>query len=394
MKENLNNFVKLSLFVVALFFGVNYISAWTPPAEAPPSGNVPPPINVGPSLQSKSGILQAGTLISSSRSSINTTPDANVKLTIGSETDTSYLGFKNSSSGNKMWQVYPRGNDLILFENNTTYGSNGVDRITFKAKDETDTTGNTGHSIFAGKVASQRGLASNANLSNNFYDLAFRNIGAGESIYSYGKICTGNSLGGCDGTGGVVLDGFANFSPRIKSPNGPVQVGNNATPCDSNNIGAIRYVDGNPGELAFCKRTGASTYAWTAIGGTGSGTLPTCSEGQVLKWSGGAWGCASDVGTSGTTVSGSIGTSCPVDNKVHPTHPSPTLYPTSYAGNPAFTFVITKPLRESVNMGIRMTSVRGYPSYAEESDAIFQCQNGAFVLKAYFEQTAISGGEE
>lgn len=311
MKENLNNFVKLSFFVVALFIGVNYLSAWTPPTEAPPSGNVPPPINVGPSLQSKSGILQAGTLISSSRSSINTTPDANVKLTIGSETDTSYLGFKNSSSGNKMWQVYPRGNDLILFENNTTYGSNGVDRITFKAKDEADTTGVTGHSVFAGKVASQRGLASNANLSNNFYDLAFRNIGAGESIYSYGKICTGNSLGGCDGTGGVVLDGFANFTPRIKSPNGPVQVGNNATPCDSNNIGAIRYVDGSPGELAFCKRTGASTYAWTAIkdnqtsGGTFVGVnFAQCRDISSTQQIGGAytWGPAASAACNADEV--------------------------------------------------------------------------------------------
>jgi hypothetical protein len=56
---------------------------------------------------------------------------------------------------------------------------------------------------------------------------------------------------------------------------------------------------------------------WPSGGGTGGGSLPTCTiAGQVLKWSGSAWGCGSDVdtdtncGTSGSCSQVCIGSSC------------------------------------------------------------------------------------
>jgi hypothetical protein len=59
--------------------------------------------------------------------------------------------------------------------------------------------------------------------SQSIYDIAANHIAAQTSIYSYGKICVGNSAGDCSGTGGTVItsnDISANlfFTNNIHSP--------------------------------------------------------------------------------------------------------------------------------------------------------------------------------
>ena len=57
------SFGALSVGVLAMAFLISYIVlAWTEPGAAPPAGNVPAPINVGPSAQTKTGALGIGAL--------------------------------------------------------------------------------------------------------------------------------------------------------------------------------------------------------------------------------------------------------------------------------------------------------------------------------------------
>ena len=48
----------LPVIISAVILTVCLAYAWTPPSSNPPSGNVPAPINTGPSTQTKSGTLQ------------------------------------------------------------------------------------------------------------------------------------------------------------------------------------------------------------------------------------------------------------------------------------------------------------------------------------------------
>jgi len=52
----------LGLITSLLFLGLSLLLAWTEPTEVPPSGNVPTPINVGSTFQTKTGSLAVTTL--------------------------------------------------------------------------------------------------------------------------------------------------------------------------------------------------------------------------------------------------------------------------------------------------------------------------------------------
>jgi len=78
--------------------------------------------------------------------------------------------------------------------------------------------------------------------------------------------------------------------------------------------GVSRIIAGNG--ISVNSETGDVTISATGTG-TGGGSLPTCTtNGQVLKWSGSAWACGSDVdtdtkcSTSGTCSQVCIGSSC------------------------------------------------------------------------------------
>jgi hypothetical protein len=57
--------IKVVTLGLLITLGVNYLHAWTGPTEAPPSGNVPAPVNVGAALQTKTGGLWTSFLGSS-----------------------------------------------------------------------------------------------------------------------------------------------------------------------------------------------------------------------------------------------------------------------------------------------------------------------------------------
>lgn len=53
----------------------------------------------------------------------------------------------------------------------------------------------------------QTPAATSGLLSQSTYDIAGQRLAAGDSIYSYGKICSQNSSGDCSGAGGTVING-------------------------------------------------------------------------------------------------------------------------------------------------------------------------------------------
>ncbi len=62
-KKTILSYSQRLLLLVAMLFavsGVTFAQNWTPPTSNPPAGNVPAPINVGPSVQTKQGALQFG----------------------------------------------------------------------------------------------------------------------------------------------------------------------------------------------------------------------------------------------------------------------------------------------------------------------------------------------
>ncbi|WP_103737936.1 shufflon system plasmid conjugative transfer pilus tip adhesin PilV [Diaphorobacter sp. LR2014-1] len=94
------------------------------------------------------------------------------------------------------------------------------------------TTANS--TLTANRVQSAAGAVGGA--GQLFYDVAGSMMAANTSIYSYGKICAGNSSGGCDGTGGVVLssNGTIGASGNIAGQN------ITASQADVNGTGFIR----------------------------------------------------------------------------------------------------------------------------------------------------------
>lgn len=79
----------------------------------------------------------------------------------------------------------------------------------------------SGNVTAAGRVtANGTGLIGGAN--QTAYDVAGGRIAAGQAIYSYDKICAGNSSGTCNGTGGAILSANGDITA-----NGQISVGAN-----------------------------------------------------------------------------------------------------------------------------------------------------------------------
>ncbi len=99
--------------------------------------------------------------------------------------------------------------DIDLTNDNTALGGNVV-----------VPEGNVG--IRTGGSALSPYLAVNASGliggANQTYDIGAGNIAVGDAIYSYDKICAGNSSGNCEGTGGMVMS-----TTNIKFPDGTTQ---------------------------------------------------------------------------------------------------------------------------------------------------------------------------
>jgi hypothetical protein len=57
-------------------------------------------------------------------------------------------------------------------------------------------------------------MAASASTSQSIYDIGGNHL-AGQTIYSYNKICVGNSIGDCSGTGGTVITSASVSSPSF-----------------------------------------------------------------------------------------------------------------------------------------------------------------------------------
>lgn len=135
------------------------------------------------------------------------------------------------------------------------------------------TTANS--TLTANRVQSAAGAVGGAGQSG--YDVAGSMMAANTSIYSYGRICTGNSSGSCDGTGGVVLssNGAISASGNIGGQNFT------ASQADVNGTGFIRpgwavetWGCASNGDIAKAAYTVADGWAY---------------NGQILSCQSGVW---------------------------------------------------------------------------------------------------------
>ncbi|MBN2053183.1 hypothetical protein JW756_06795 [Candidatus Woesearchaeota archaeon] len=111
------------------------------------------------------------------------------------------------------------------------------------------------------------GVIGSAN--NAYYDIGAGRIAAGSSIYSYGAICSGNSIGNCSGSSGVIIRGGA----MIGSPNVAI-AGSGNSYFNAGNIGIGTTSPGQKLEVVGnANVTGTLTVGGTVIGGIPSGMI-------------------------------------------------------------------------------------------------------------------------
>jgi hypothetical protein len=123
-------------------------------------------------------------------------------------------------------------------------------------------------------------------VGQSFYDMGAVHFAAGDSIYSYGKICSQNSQGSCDGSGGTVIDGGTISASRGRIPAGTFQKTNfrendlfdalaPSIPSRGNTIivsGAI-YSGGRLYPVSYAYRASSSQIRLYSVSGSGSTVL-------------------------------------------------------------------------------------------------------------------------
>ncbi len=169
--------------------------AWTGPTAAPPGNNVSAPINISAAEQFKPGIVGAN---------IINIYGSSQYLSFGNTTGAGGFGLRNN--GGVIELKHSSGSWSPLTAN--PWAQNGGNLLL--------TTGNVaiGNETPAAKLTV--GAAGSAN--NAYYDIGADKIAANTSIYSYGRICSGNTAGNCLGTGGTALR-----SDGVQFPDGTLQ---------------------------------------------------------------------------------------------------------------------------------------------------------------------------
>jgi hypothetical protein len=328
-KVVLKSFFVIVLFALSLRAMATYMS---PPASGtPPSNdNTMPPINAGSVSQVKSGdfgltgnfvansgVFNNGLSVSGSLSSAkycftgNTncitswpvggssqwmTSGSNIYYNIGNVTIGSTLGtdpltvvtpttqegikiqgslgvdnvalsLSNTGTGGKTWGLY------------STSGGSGAGQGSLAIYDGTtyrmvvNNVGNVGIGTTAplAKLFVAGGAYNlNSGANNSSYALGAQSIAANDSIYSYGAICAGNSIGNCSGTGvgnwGTIIRGSG-----ITFPDGTVQT-TAATASTSHGEQLFLSTDSclSTG-CSFTVPTGVKTVWVTMVGGGGGG---------------------------------------------------------------------------------------------------------------------------
>jgi hypothetical protein len=177
------------------------LQAWTGPTAAPPGNNVSAPINIGTNEQFKPGVIGAN---------IVNIYGAAQYLNFGNMTGTAGFGLRNDAGiiqfkhAGGVWSALVAspwisdGSSLSFSGGPVGIGSSAPAAQLY---------------VSGGSYPVAGGLA-----NQTAYALGAQSIAADASIYSYGKICAGNSSGNCEGSGGVVISGTG-----IKFPDGSSQ---------------------------------------------------------------------------------------------------------------------------------------------------------------------------
>lgn len=96
-KDSVLTSLKTAILMLALLFGMNFINAaWSDPVSAPTGNNTDVPVNVGSSLQSKSGGLQASYVVGNNSVSVNMVPSDNAEI---EASGTKGISFKDTATG-------------------------------------------------------------------------------------------------------------------------------------------------------------------------------------------------------------------------------------------------------------------------------------------------------
>lgn len=99
--------------------------------------------------------------------------------------------------------------------------------------------------------------------------------------------------------------------PPNNNVDAPINVGSTAQ-VKSGNMGAnIVSAISQTWSPEYCDENGNNCTAATSLSGSGS-SLPTCTDGQVLKYTGGSWQCGQDVsgGSASCTLTTSVVSAC------------------------------------------------------------------------------------
>lgn len=175
--------------------------AWTGPTAAPPANNVSAPINIGTNEQFKPGVIGAN---------IVNIYGAAQYLNFGNTTGAAGFGLRND--GGIIQFKHAGGVWLALTTNPWTVDGSSLSFSGGPVGIGSSTPASRLY-VSGGSYPVGGGLA-----NQSAYALGAQSIAADASIYSYGKICAGNSAGNCEGSGGVVISGTG-----IKFPDGTSQ---------------------------------------------------------------------------------------------------------------------------------------------------------------------------
>lgn len=256
-KEQLSHYVRLTIFISVLFFGMNYLNAaWSDPTGAPPSNNTEVPINVGSTGQTKTGNLW-----------IQGVNGSGVSYANGLIVENGYVG---------LGSVNPQSRLHVLGTIRTEGAPGTWSGIDMFLNGNTQRTTVYNDSRYPGSI----GFDTPTLVGGELQKMVIRN--------------SGNI-------------GIGTQNPQSKlDVAGEVRISSTGVACSSSLAGGIRYVSG---AMQYCNGT-----SWFPF--SGSGSIPSCADNQMLRWSAGAWQCVSSINPSmiGGSCSGTVnapnGTPC------------------------------------------------------------------------------------
>jgi len=245
----------LPAIILATFFTVFIVYAWTEPSTSPPGGNVAAPINVSGNAQIKAGPLQ----VNGFRNIGNTILDGNVG--IGTAAPGSMLNIKGANTA-------PSNAVLTIQSGNTAVVADEV----------------LGKLEFGSSDPSQFGTGIGADI-RAIANTAFTGGGRPTDLAFYTQVI-GNP------------DTYPLAERMRITSTGNVGIGTAAPGTKLEVAGQIKITGGTPGAGKVLTSDAAGLASWQAI----TGTLPSGTSGQTLRHDGTNWMANSVLSNDGTRV--------------------------------------------------------------------------------------------